>query len=127
MKRYLAILFSALLVLTLTACIAAFDGSRTGNESQLIMSYKILNKTDSQSLVLEAGDIIDAKIVNNAGNLSITIQMGENEPIYENEEAATSTFQVKIEESGTYKITVVGEKAKGSVSFIKDDPNVCQK
>ena len=31
----------------------------------------------------------------------------------------TDTFAIVIEESGTYEITVTGEKAEGSVSFIK--------
>lgn len=30
----------------------------------------------------------------------------------------TGSFQVKISESGTYKVIVTGEKAKGSVSFL---------
>lgn len=119
MKKYLGILCSFILILTLTACGADFDGSRTGNDSQFIMEYTIFNTTDSQSLELETGDIIEADIVNNAGSLSITIQKDENKPIYENKNVSTSTFEIKIEESGTYKITVSGEKTKGSVSFIK--------
>lgn len=109
-------------VLLLTACDKVnFNGSRTGNESEFIMKYSILNGTDSQMLVLEKGDVIDAEIVNDSGKLSIKIQKDEEEPIYENKDISDSNeFEVEIEENGTYTITVTGEKAKGSVSFLKN-------
>lgn len=109
-------------VLLLTACDKVnFNGSRTGNESEFIMKYSILNGTDSQMLVLEKGDVIDAEIVNDSGKLSIKIQKDEEEPIYESKDISDSNeFEVEIEENGTYTITVTGEKAKGSVSFLKN-------
>lgn len=119
MKKYLSILCIIILVLASAACGTAFNGSRTGNDSQFIMEYTIFNTTDSQLLELEEGDIIEAEIVNNAGSLSVRIQKGENKPIYENKNVSAATFEIEIEESGTYEITVTGEKAKGSVSFIK--------
>lgn len=85
------------------------------------MKYSILNGTDSQMLVLEEGDVIDAEIVNDSGKLSIKIQKDEEEPIYESKDISDSNeFEVEIEENGIYTITVTGEKAKGSVSFLKN-------
>lgn len=119
MKRYLSVLGIFILVLMLAACGMSFDGSRTGNDSQLIMKYKIFNARVSQELVLEEGDVIDAEIVKDAGSLAVTIQKEDDEPIYDNESVAAGTFEIEIKESGTYKITVIGKKAKGSLSFIK--------
>ena len=52
-----------LLIISLSACSSDFDGSRTGNDTQLIMEYTEFNTTDTQDLVVEAGDIIHAEIV----------------------------------------------------------------
>ena len=97
MKKNLCILCSFILILTLTACGTGFDGSRTGNDSELVMDFKILNTTDSQA----------------------TIQKGDEEPFYVSEKLIGSQqFDFEINESGTYTVTVTGKKAKnGSVSF----------
>lgn len=122
MQKKIPMIMMLCSVLLLTACNKVnFSGSRTGNESEFIMKYSILNGTDSQMLVLEKGDVIDAEIVNDSGKLSIKIQKDEEEPIYENKDISDSNeFEVEIEENGTYTITVTGEKAKGSVSFLKN-------
>lgn len=121
MRKIKFILLMLSFILSLTACSNVnFDGSRTGNESEFIMKYRILNGTDSQALELGKGDFNDAKVVNDSGKLSIKIQKDEDEPIYDSKNISLSNnFQVEAEESGTYTITVTGEKAKGSVSFMK--------
>lgn len=63
-------------------------------------------------LDLEKGDIIEADIVNNSSTLSVKIQKDDTEPVYDNENVSTGTFEIEIEESGTYKITATGKKAK---------------
>lgn len=125
MKKLLGIFLTLSVCAGITACSgmrnedATFNGSRTGNDSQFIMEYTILNSTDSQLLELEEGDVIDAEVVSDAGKVSITIQKDGEDPVYESEDAVTDTFAIVIEESGVYEITVTGEKAEGSVSFIK--------
>lgn len=119
MKKNLCIFCSFILILTLTACGTSFDGSRTGNDSELVMDFKILNTTDSQALVAAQGDTIHAELVVKHGCLSFTIQKDDDEPVYESGKLFDSQqFDFEIEESGTYTVTVTGEKAKkGSVSF----------
>lgn len=121
MKKFLGIVYVLAIVFSLSACgKSSFNGSRTGNDSQFIMEYKTFNTTDAQSLLLESGDVIRAKVVVDSGRLSIKIQKDNDTPIYESDSIVTSeSFDVVIQESGTYKITVTGEKAKGSVSFEK--------
>lgn len=119
MKKCLGILCSLIFVITLTSCGADFDGSRTGNDNEFIMNYKLLNKTDSQNLVVAEGDIIHAEIKVDKGSLSFMIQKDDEQvPIYEEKDVSSSNeYDVKAEASGTYIITVTGEKTKGSVSF----------
>lgn len=80
MKKNLCILCSFILILTLTACGTGFDGSRTGNDSELVMDFKILNTTDSQALAAAEGDTIHAELAAKDGVLSFTIQKGDEEP-----------------------------------------------
>lgn len=118
MKKQFGILCSFLLVLSLTACGTDFDGSRTGNNKELVMDYKVFNKTDSQDLMVEEGDTIHAEIIVESGSLSFKIQREDAIPVYEAADVSVSDeFDVDIEESGTYTVTVTGEKAEGSVSF----------
>lgn len=74
MKKAFGILCSLILDLSLTACVSDFDGSRTGNDSEFVMDYKIFNTADSQNLIVAEGDIIHANIVVEDGHLSFKIQ-----------------------------------------------------
>ena len=119
MKKITTIFSAVLLILSLSACSLDFDGSRTGNDTQLIMEYTAFNTTDSQDLVVEAGDIIHAEIVVEDGHLSYKIQKDDDEPIAESEGIFFSVeYDFDVEESGTYTVTVTGENAKGSVKFV---------
>ena len=118
MKKMLSILCAIMIIVSLTACSSDFDGSRTGNDNGFSMEYKVLNKTDSQDLKLQDGDKINAKIIIDGGTLAIKIQKDDEEPIYESDGiSASNEFEVEVEESGIYTITVTGKKAKGSVNF----------
>ncbi len=117
MKKRSCILYFFILVLSLTACGADFDGSRTGNHNEFMMDYKVFNKTDSQDLIVEKEDTIHAEIIVEGGSLSFRILMRDEVPVYEGEDV-TFSDEFDIEESGTYTVSVTGEKAKGSVSFI---------
>lgn len=107
MKKFLGIIGVLIIVFSLNGCgKSSFDGSRTGNDSQFVMEYKIFNTTDGQSLLLESGDTIRAKVVVDSGRLSIKIQKDSDTPIYESDNiVASESFDVEIQESGTYKIT----------------------
>ena len=81
--------------------------------------YRVLNTTETQDLTAESGDTISGKMTVHKGSLSIKIQKGEEEPVYEGSGISVSdAFDVEIDESGTYTVEVTGKGAKGSVSFI---------
>ncbi len=120
MKKAIALLILGVLMLSLCACSPAkFNGSRTGNDTQLVMTYTVFNTTDSQLLTLEEGDWLQVDIVRESGKLSLEIQKDGSEAVYKSAELPTSSFQVGIPESGTYKVTVTGENAKGNLSVVK--------
>lgn len=121
MKKFLRIFCIFIFSFLLGACgKSVFDGSRTGNDSQFMMEYQIFHTTDSQDLLLEPGDMIRTEIVAESGKLSVKIQKASDKPVYENDNiTASGNFDVEIQEGGTYMVSVTGEKAKGSISFIK--------
>lgn len=118
MKKFFCVICSLTLILSLTACGAYFNGSRTGNDSEFNMEYTVLNAIETQKLIAKSGDTIRAKIVVEKGSLSIKIQKDGESPIYKSNDISTSDeFDVEINEGGTYTVTVAGKNAKGSVSF----------
>ena len=120
MKKIFTSILILVSVVSFSACnFTKFDGSRTGNESQLIMQYDVLNMTDSQKLA--AGDILRFDVVSQSGSVDIQLQKGEEDPIYKGTDIPTSAFQVVIQDDGTYTVAVTGKRAKGSVSVIKED------
>lgn len=118
MKKHLRILCFLIAALSFTACGVSFNGSRRGNDHEFVMDYEMFNTTDSQSLTAQEGDIIHAKIVVLDGSLSFKIQKGDEVPVYEGVDVNFSDeFDVAVEDSGTYTVTVTGKRARGSVSF----------
>ena len=87
MKRSLSIICVFFIVFLLSGCgKSSFDGSRTGNDSQFVMKYKIFNTTDEQSLFLESGNTIRTEVIVDSGKLSIKIQKDSDTPIYERDD-----------------------------------------
>ncbi|MFV0400249.1 MAG: hypothetical protein ACK5LX_06450 [Oscillospiraceae bacterium] len=124
MKKITLALTLIFVMLTLGGCsLTEFDGSRTGNQSQLIMDYKVLNTTDSQILELQEGDSVDFVVTSESGALNITLQKEDDEPIYRGIDIPTSTFTVEIDKTGSYTVSVTGENAKGGVSIVKRESN----
>jgi hypothetical protein len=117
---FASVILSALL---LAGCASAtFNGSRTGNDSQLVMEYTVFNTTDSQTLKLEQGDRLAVTIVDEQGTLSLSIAMEGEDPLYEDLDAQSRTFELVIPKSGNYQVTVTGEQAKGSLSVVRVEP-----
>ena len=118
MRKYICMI-GIMISVMLTSCGTepTFNGSRTSDGTNFFMEYCILNRMESQDLEMKEGDIIDVEIVSDSGNLAVTIQKGDEDPIYSGNELPTSSFSVGVPKEGTYTITVTGKKAKGSVSF----------
>lgn len=93
MKKIKILSIISLIILILSACSATtFNGNRTGNESQLIMDYEILNKTDYQVLELEKGDTVDFVIVSERGKVDITLQKDGESPVYQGVDVPSCVF-----------------------------------
>ena len=121
MRKIFAIFGLVLFITSLTACSPEFNGSSTGNDTQFIMEYSILNKSDYRNMTLKSGDIIKTSIVSDSGSVSIEVENSKGEIIYSDEDIPTSDFEIAIPQDDTYKFTVTGHNAKGSVKFILEN------
>lgn len=110
------------LILCLSGCQqVTFDGSRTSNENQYIIEYRVLNKTDSAELQLSEGDVVNVDIVSNSGKVDVMAKHSDGTEIYRGNNAITGSFKLEITRAGTYTFTVSGDNANGSVRFIKEN------
>jgi hypothetical protein len=119
MKRSYLLIIASLVVLIIAAgCTKqVFSGSFTGNDKQFIMDYSVLNCTKTHEIKLQEGTAINAIIENKSGRLSILVADANGEEIYRGDNAASGKFSLTIPKTETYKFSVTGSKAKGSVSF----------
>ena len=85
---------------------------------KFLSSYGFIVYALKKPVQFIVADSIYAKIVIEGGQLSFKIQKDDDVPICESVNVSLSDeFDVKIEESGIYTVTVTGAKAKGSISF----------
>ena len=94
---------------------ATFSGSKTGDENHFDIEFEVLNSSFSHDLELNEGESLEVTATKEAGKISLRIQCGESEPVYQGDNLESTNFKVNINESGTYTITVAGQKAKGHV------------
>ena len=119
MKRLsLLMILIVLMLLIVTGCKKqSFVGDSTGNNVQFIMDYSILNGTKTHEIKLEKGASVNVIIENESGKLDILVADTNGEEIYKGNNATSRTFSLKILKADTYKFSVTGSNAKGSVSF----------
>lgn len=94
---------------------ATFSGSKTGDADHFDIEFEVLNTSFSHDLELNAGESLDVTATKEAGKISLLIKCGDAEPVYQGDNLESTNFKVNINESGTYAITVSGQKAKGHV------------
>ena len=119
MKRTLALLCLAALLLPLAGCgsPAAFDGSRTSDETGFYMEYAVLNRQETADLTLAAGEQLRVFLAHSAGDIDLTVGRPGKEPLYTGKAQANAEFVLTAPEDGVYRIDVTGRHAKGRVSF----------
>lgn len=118
MKRFFLIILSMIILSIVTGCSKqVFSGNRTSNDTQFIMDYSILNRAETHEMKLEEGVFVDVIIENKSGSVDILVADANGKEIYKGDNASSGKFSLNIPKTGTYKFSVTGSKAKGSVSF----------
>ena len=96
---------------------STFDGSRISDETEFRMEYSILDKEESAELKLAEGDQIQVHISHTAGNVDVIVGQKGEEPIYKGTAKENADFILTVPETGSYRISVTGHRAKGEISF----------
>lgn len=81
------------------------------------LGMESMSETRKKTFTLEKGDAIDVSMVYIAGEIDISITDSKGNAVYEGHNPELSSFQVNIQESGDYTISVTGKQAEGSISF----------
>lgn len=116
MKRSIPLLLACALLLTLSACRQPdYNGSRVGTPRALHMTYSSFHTTESQTLTLEAGEVIRVEVVSERGSVDLTIQAEDGSLLYEGTGLVSETATVTVEEAGSCKVRLIGNNAKGSI------------
>lgn len=96
-----------------------FDGSRVGNPDGYLLDFSYMDRSDSQSIYLESGDILKVAYEIKDGRIDVTIGISDRDPIYRGSDVQTGDFELPISEAGEYVISVNASKASGTLAFEK--------
>lgn len=89
-------------------------------ENGFTIEAERLNKRIVKEYDLRKGDVIEVSHEVEGGELYISIQKENEEPVfYGNTFGEINDFSVEIQEDGCYQITCFGKKAKGTIKFVK--------
>ena len=117
-KLSLLMILSVLILLGASGCEQqVFSGSSTGNDTQFLLDYTILNCTKTHDIKLEKGTSIDVEIENKSGGLHIYVKNSNGKEIYRGDNTTSGKFSLQIAKTDTYMFSVTWSNAIGSVSF----------
>lgn len=100
---------------------SVFDGNKVSYADSFYMDYSILNQQEDTVMELLSGDELQVEIAQTKGSVDVMIGMDGEEPIYEGNGLTEISFTLNIRKTGDYHISVTGNKAKGYVSFERQE------
>ena len=124
-KNQIVLVVSALLMISIIGTISLltvtlkFEGQTLENETSFKVDYEHLNKTLTHYMTFEQGEKIVVEGINLEGGLTLSIDDMRGNNIYKNRSVKREKLTLEIPRSGKYVFSVVGSKAKGTVSFEK--------
>lgn len=117
MKKFSIILLIGLVILSTGCTTQKFRGKAKATSSHFEMEYSIFTGTKDVTMNLREGDALKIIIETKKGDVSASIFLPGQSPIYEIEPSKKGDIRVNITKSGNYIIRLKGRKAKGSVEI----------
>lgn len=96
-----------------------FNGDRIGGQDTYILRFDILNREDSHTMSLQAGDELHCSWKIDAGEAKVLIACVDGDEIYRGDKIDSADFTVTATSAGDYTITVTGRQARGMVEVRK--------
>ncbi len=122
LRRIVSILAFVLLIISFAGCknsSATFSGSKTGDDTQFLVDFEVLNTTVNNEMPLSKGETINTTIDIEKGKVDVLVKNENDTVIYQGDDAGNGNFTLEITESGKYTFYITGYKAQGSVYFVK--------
>ena len=76
-----------------------------------------MDENDSQTMYLESGDILKVAYEIKNGRIDVTIGISDRDPIYRGSDVQTGDFELPIQETDEYVISIRASKASGRLGF----------
>ena len=117
----IVVLASVILTLTMRQG-TKFDGERISDPGHFALRFDRMNRTDSETIVLQEGDVLHVSWKIEKGVVDIMIGQKNEEVVYQaNDRPAgdKADFYVEIPKTGSYTITVSAREAKGEIDFLR--------
>ncbi|WP_024831214.1 hypothetical protein [Ruminiclostridium josui] len=117
-KHILLVIVSAIILLSgcTYGSYTSLKSVESNTSSMMSMRYERFNGYKATNIKVKEDNPIDVNfdIVSDKGKLNMSITDEEGESVYEGKEVPTSSFVVRLDKSGKYKLKVQGEKHSGS-------------
>ena len=92
-----------------------FTGERIKNPDSYSLGILRMNGTDSHTLSLNAGDVLQVEFETSKGSLHIKITAPDGTIIYAGNGEETTSFEINIPETGSYTVAVQARHAEGRI------------
>lgn len=96
-----------------------FIGSVTSADDGIFAEYTVFDCSREWLMTLSEGDLLKVSHACESGTVEITVGTDGDTPIYEGNGLGDIEFSLNIRKSGTYRISLTGHDAVGSISFTK--------
>ena len=110
-----AVLAAAILAALLPGSRERFTGDCTKTPDAYILDIRQMTGTDSHTLALKAGDVLQIRFRTEKGALHMEITAPDGTRIYAGNGRETTDFAVNIPETGTYTVTVEARRGVGQI------------
>lgn len=124
-KNQIVLVVSALLMISIIGTISLltvtmkFEGETFESEEAFKVDYDHLNKTLTHYMTFDQGEKIIVEGINLSGDLTLSVDDMRGNNIYKKRSVKREQLTLEIPRTGKYVFSVVGTKAKGTVSFEK--------
>ena len=114
----IAILAAGLSAMLVCSSWEGFSGSRIKNPDAYILDIRRMNGTDSHTLELEAGDVLQVRFETEKGSLHMEITAPDGTRIYAGNGREATDFAVNVPDSGAYTVSVEARRGAGRIHVL---------
>ena len=115
------LLVLALVVFLLLYAPEGFSGERTETPDSYALNIERMNGTDSHTLSLRAGDVLQVAFKAERGLLTMEITAPDGTQLYAGNGSEATDFTLNIPQSGDYTVTVEARRAEGVIDIRRRD------